>query len=398
MAERQPLSQVQQKIYNMSHGPLRVEALRAAIQQADEEQDHYCQLDFRDELITELNFHGDVGKLMPLLAEFVTMYEEHPEPQLQNFYLFQLYTTVRQWNALPQLPLADRAKALEYFRSACLKHGESLQNYHELEMEQAFWEGRFDDAKEHFQAYMNEPINDFTPCKACFVSTQVEYFQDVDDWEETLRRAEPILNGRLACQQEPRRTFANLLSMALARGDWDSCEYFGRKLRGQLSRDEGQLTYWMTWMQWQAFQPKSTGLRTLEWALPYICKQWDQCCRLECFDAARILCTQLARQEKVIFLRAPEKNFPPYREDGQYDPQVLADWFYQQALDISKKFDARNGYPYFQNILQENTEGMQKLQQLQVSKGNQVHQAGNGNPKPSARPEGETPKWKEWKK
>ena len=348
----------------MPHGKERIAAIEEAVKRADEIGNLSWRLANRYNLIYEMAFHGDEGQILPVIAEYASLYEENPMPRYKRGYLYVLYLSLNQWECLPQLPLDERAKAEERFLNALMRYGGNQTEYHEKLYYRCKKEGKAEEAEHHYQeglALAEKEPSMVSGCKACFQSLfYVDHAIWKKDWEEALKQAAPILDGTLKCEQHPRETYSDLLEFALDRGDRKQADRFAALLRSRLEQ-EGEEDF-SDLMRYLAFSAPEEGLDILARSLPDMLKAWDQSERFDFFVNAEILCTQAARKFGRISLRLPD-TFPLYREDDQYDLSALAEWFHCQAAEIAMRFDRRNGYPYYQKIIDDNLEGMRRMEE-----------------------------------
>jgi len=341
----------------LPHGRPQIDAIREALKRSEEIGNLSWRLANRYNLIIELAFHGDKGQILPLIAEFTALYEDHPLPKFQISYLYLLYLSLGQWDCLPSLPLAQRERAAEHYFTALSRCRVSPREYHERQYYQCMREGRWEAAEEHYQAALAAGPSPVSPCPACKQSFRVDHAVWRDDWEDVLQQAQPILDGTLKCAQHPRNTFSTLLSFALDRGDRAQADRFAALLQGGPEEEDCDGLM----MRYLAFTDPAEGLRILERRLPEKLQLWDWAERRSFFADAWVLCAQCARRWGTVHLLLPE-DFPLSGDGGWYATGILADWFYRQALDISLRFDQRNGYPWYQKGLEQVRTGMERME------------------------------------
>ena len=96
----------------MPHGLERMNAIREAVKKADEWGDDYWRLRNRYKLVVEQYRYDDSGKVLPVLAEYVAIFEKKyydtgksPTHQQLDDYLYLLDLSLNVFGMLPQLPL-----------------------------------------------------------------------------------------------------------------------------------------------------------------------------------------------------------------------------------------------------------------------------------------------------
>lgn len=345
-------------IRNLPGGKARMDALLPAIQQADEEQDHFWRLMFRYEYACEATFRDDPPKCMPAAAEFHAIYQEHPEALKRrsftgamDMHLMILEMGIEPIIGLPQIPMEQWQGLMDQFYALVKEYHLGLRTYW-WQMCQ-FWQ-YIDKEKafEYFQKFWKTGRDGVSDCRACERSNAVRICLLMGDQAAADEYARPIEDGRMAnsCSDTPQKCWLNYLEDALDRGDLKQAEPRANALYRKGNRDKSDLDFIGAVLRCWSFtdldRAVTLAVSRLEWSLG----MWDQKLVYD-FDKGAWTCfRQLAKRADTVELTLPEA-FPLYREDGVYSPQALADWFYAQAEKIGRAFDARNGSDYFRKNL-----------------------------------------------
>uniref|UniRef100_UPI004055AAD9 hypothetical protein n=1 Tax=Agathobacter sp. TaxID=2021311 RepID=UPI004055AAD9 len=360
----QELEYLRRQYKKLPYGKEREEAIRHAIKRADEFGNQEWRLCTRDDLICLFCLWGDNGEMLPILSEFVSIFEEQPMEKYVVAYLDSLYRALHQWIYFPYLPLKERKKMAQHFLQACKHYHANLYEYYTGERAQCLREGKMEEAEKYHKKSLTE-LQKNSPrkvvsCKACKQASKVYYAIDKKDWETAIKEAQPIFDGTVTCKQHPRETARALLKFTLDSGDCEKSDVYA-ELFELFPKPDWEDHSW-TLMRYYAFTQPEEGLEIFCEVLPYILGVRDQIEQKGFYEDAYIFWVQYARRYENISLTLP-KAFPLYREDGMYRSSEIADWLYEKTMSIIKKFDERNGYPYYQNSFHDMIEGMKKMEQ-----------------------------------
>lgn len=355
----------------LPHGSGRVDAIQAAIHQADGAADRFWQLKFRYDGIYEYAFHGDCAKALPMVAEYAALFEERTGGAKPRNYLYVLYIALGLWSQLPQLPLDQRKELSQRLLDGTRRYRLGDTWYHQQEWLFARKQGDQARGEEHYQQCLHAQAQTQEVCPACFRTYEVEYALECGQWERALQLARPILDGSLTCgpphHTTPSSTYAVLLDGAIDRGDWRQARQLAMQLLPYFRQKPNRLDHACAMMRWLAHVASARGLerlRLIKWydAAPaglhwlgqcsrVIASYWGQDTQYRFHKIAWVFCASLATCRDMASLQLP-KDHPLYREDGQYRLASLAAWSHAQAEEIGGRFDRRNGFEWYARDLQ----------------------------------------------
>ncbi len=357
----------------MPHGPARAAFIRDAVKRSDELQDHGWQLANRFNLSLEIKFHGDGGKVLPIIAEYISIFEqkyfhtdERPSSKRIDSYLYMHDMAISVWEDLPQLSRSQLDEFLKKFWAALLRYHYGKADYYHRQYFQLRKEGKFDEAEVMYQKWEADIATGFiqvTDCLGCRQYFRVQHALHQDNLEKALEKAQPILDGTLTCIQRPWKVLTLLLEYALRHGNRAGVQEYGVRLVDRMEWDDTADE--MELMPYYAFYDLPRGFQALEKYFSDMLQSWGQLSLLDEYQFTWLLFIQAAETYETVSLSFPQ-TFPLYRPDGQYQPKELAEWFHQQSLHIAQRFDQRNGYPYYQNLLESTWTGMQKIVKTKV--------------------------------
>ena len=78
---------------------------------------------------------------------------------------------------------------------------------------------------------------------------------------------------------------------------------------------------------------------------------WDQLLVYDFAKGAWVTFRELGKRMGKVKLELP-REFPLWRENGEYDVAGLAEYFHGQALEVAGRFDARNGTRWYKKDLE----------------------------------------------
>lgn len=366
---------IQEELYGLfehyealPHGSGRIASMHEAVKQADEWDDTYWRLKNRYELAVEQYRYDDKSKALPLIAEYVAIFEkkyfdtgESSTRRQLDEYLYLLDMALDIFGTLPQLPLEQCRQMQKQYWNVLQRFGYGKADYYDRQYFQLRYEDRMEEAEEVFKLWEQERQGNapqVTTCEGCIKSICLRHKLHQGNRDEALKLARPLMDGTIRCGYEPWRSFRLFMNNSRSRGDLGGMKYYGRQLTRRLGWDEN--ADGLSLLSYYALFDIPRGLKTVETSMDQIFHRWNQCARWRGFMEAWLFFSQAAHTYETVSL-AMSEAFPLYRADGQYCTAALAQWFHESALEIAKKFDERNHSSYYQNKMQRAWDGMQKM-------------------------------------
>ena len=196
---------IEQELQFLS-GTAKMEALLAAIKQADEAEDHFYRMLLRYEYACEATFHDDPPKAMPIAVEFRTIFEEHPDvlgPNGGEMYLMIMQMAIDPVVSLPQIPIAQWEAMMEEFYHLVKRFNIGHRVYWwqlcqfmvYIDKQKAF---------SYFQRFWKTGRDDLSDCRACERCYAIKMYLLMEDEENANSHAKPIKQRRLRfCSDTP---------------------------------------------------------------------------------------------------------------------------------------------------------------------------------------------------
>lgn len=363
----------QEKYFDgLDHGEARLKGIKAALDEALEKQDAESALELYDEFMSEDTMHGNMYSSIIMFPEYVAYFESHPE--LQEEYSHNLVWDYK-WvlgniSDFYQISLTQIEKVFDQYIDFCKRFNYNLRSYyHKLESFirsdiMGNGNGTFCGmtAEEAHKNMLRCKRDDMSDCKACETINEMNYIFDVEkDFDKAMKKAAPVINGKLSCAEEPHAAFTDIASEYFTRGDLENTDKFVRKAIHLINRDFGNegtmLVSKSHCIRMMAYIDIKKAITLMKKCFPFIVNNPNGSEMFEFNRAAYhvMLCLEKNEVEKIR-LKLPLRNEEIYKEDNLYTVTELKEFFYEKAKFYADKFDERNGNTMYNNRLAETYE------------------------------------------
>lgn len=354
------LRDLRRQYQNMPYMPMRTAVNQEYVALADRLALPRERISGRYDLAWAYAIGDDPAKALPVCAEFFALWEANPEAisgRVEGPSASMIAYCVAAW--LPQIPLEECRGLLEQFHRQVQRFGlgERLWQMHACNF--CLMTGDMAGAAEHFAHFQAAPRDDISDCAACEASNAAESLLKMGRREEAMEFVQPVLERKLTCEQQPWDILALLIHDALDRGDTAAAQGFGRRMYLHRIQRQGDMPCAGALMRLEAVaggQWANPGMleNCLRWAIGL----WNQELLFRFYLGAAAYCGYLKERQGKVRLSLPAQ-FPLCREDGIYDCHVLEQWCWNQAMDIARRFDRRNGNDqYMQSLLRASAQQM----------------------------------------
>ena len=341
-------------------GAEKVALLDEAVRLADMRQDAERATYLRQDLF-EAAF--DVGQYERALAEFNTMIAT-ADRNADTFGADVMDSLLwrYKWVAehIHKYPSVSREQVETMFREMERRYTEaglSMRAVYALRSATALDMGDRKRADEYFAKWLDAEEDGSEDCPACELNAYVEYLLRSGAPDEAIKKAKPLLAGKMRCAEVPGITHSILLIPLLRRGDVEQAAKGHKASYKQMRETRKFVGYAGNHLQYLALTNQMTAaVKLLESRLAWALETRNGQDKFTFLLGARLLLARLAAQgRKTIKLLLPP-SFPHAREDGEYDTADLAEKFLAMAGEVAKQFDRRNGTDRYFQLLQENEE------------------------------------------
>ena len=323
--------------------PEYIPKVQSAIKQADDANDTYYRLYFRFTYASEVMFHGDSAKSIPIVSEFSSIFEEHPEMAEDEanceMYLFIMLYAIEAAENLPQIPLSQWEDLMEKYLELTKRFNMGLRDYY---MQKCSFYIDIDSKKsyDYYQKYLETPGEPVTFCEACDLSYGVMVNLKTGNYEKS-KEYEKKLKNCGGCESAARRTAFTYLNYAINNEDYKTAKRYADDLIRTDINEKSTLKYAGEVIRLFAHTDMDNALKLLQENLPHLNNLWDKKDAFYFCRGAYTAIKILSETKDEVKLNIP-KELPFYHEDGTYNTSNLADTFYKLAKDIATLFDNRN--------------------------------------------------------
>lgn len=350
----------------MEHGEAREKAIKEELEKAIEKQDAHSALELYYIFMDENGFHGNYYNAVILFPEYTAYFDKHPElhEEFNHDLMWSYKWIIGTIGDFPQLPLSQIEKLFDQYIDFSKRFNYNLRSYyHKLE---AFMRSNIEldtafcglTVNEVHKKFLTTKRDDMSDCKACETNFEMGYYIDVEhDMDKAIKKAEPILNGRLTCSEIPHVTYSDLAEGYFAKNDIVNAEKYARKAIRLLLKDfrdeAGLLRAKSECFGILAFTDPKKSFSIMKKCLPYTVNNPNLCEMFSFYKSAYYLMMVLDDQElEKIRIKLPYRSEDIYREDNIYSISELKEFFYDKAMEIAGKFDKRNGNHIYTNKLE----------------------------------------------
>lgn len=355
----------QQYFYEKEHGPVRLKAIRNAIDAAVTANDKEPAMMLYYQFINEDIFHGNNYQATIIFPEYLAYFEKYPEleKEYQHDIMWTYKWIISNFYLFPQISLKQIKNIFDKYADMCRRFHFSLRTYYnnlshfianDMEPDQTFCGMTAKEAHYRMLKSRNDSLSD---CQACQLDDEAEYLLFVEkDIESALKTAKPLFEGKKKCAEVPHITYAKFAYYYFENGDIKNASVNAAKAHRLINRrygnDGGLLVYKALCTLITAYTDPEKAYKMLKKILPYVENNPNG---RQCFQVFRagyqtMLCLENNGKTKVR-IKLPFKNEEIYRENNVYDVIQLKNWMYDKAKEYAEKFDNRNGNTIFQNIL-----------------------------------------------
>ena len=326
-------------------GEARLNAIRAAITEADLANDLQWQFWFRYDYVEESIFCGDRYYALICFPELLKLYQEHETLQ-ENTSIAHSFLITFKWivEAAPEFPQISKEEIDSYFREfkkELRKQGKSLSGYY---MKRCLFYMHVDKdiASMCFYRFVDEPLDDSSDGRALYFDQQAEYYLYVGEEEKARNAAKDIFDGKLTSSCLPHATYHDFIAYFIRHRRFEEAAEYARKIEHRVNGDP--------------YYHDIIGTLLTLWAecdLEHACAMFNR--NYPAFQTSK------NPWLRVLFAIGASHLFDKLKEDPQYyaniqipgggDPAKTGEQIRQTAEELARKFDARNGTDDFMQLL-----------------------------------------------
>jgi hypothetical protein len=290
------------------------------------------------------------GRIFDVMVEFpmfLSYCDQHPNED-KGHYLLTVYKWMLFYARLfPHVSKAKIEGLMRDFDARMRRAGLSLRPLYQARMNWALSCGHTEEAARHFVEWQAAPRDAVSDCPACELHDRVNYLAYLERDEEAVGAAAPLLEGALKCVSVPDRTYGVLLAPLHRLGRRE--EAMNLHAQGD-RRIAGKRRYVEAAAEHLTFLTNAGELeeavRVFEAFLPLVRETktptppWAKFTFM--LAGSRMLRRLGESNSTAIEFRLPS-SFDGPRPEGVCDLTALEEWFREQALEMARSFDERDG-------------------------------------------------------
>jgi hypothetical protein len=350
---REQVAELRERAEQLHHGEARVQAYEEAVRLADAHGDVGLAYELRDGLIDAATFGGFPDKALVAFAWCRGQQKKDPERFHPVALLWKQKWVVGRLDEFPHISRKQIRDALEDAAQCFAQVNAGERALLKLRYQMARDMGEEAEAEALWARWIAAPRDHLTDCFACELDDELDHHIDTGDHAGAVRKAGPLLEGRVGCAEVPHLTYGTLLYPLFKLGRMEQardCHVGGYRLVAQNREFLATVGEHLEFLALTANLGRGLTLleRHLGWALDHASHR-DRFS----FHAAALLLLELVRKDgrEQLSLRLP-RAFPLFQPEGTYATGALLEWLGTQTRELAARFDARNGTPRFQKLLE----------------------------------------------
>ncbi len=325
----------------LESGDVRMRAIRAAITEADAEQDWHTALLLHHDLIRESVFSGDRYQALVDFPQYLAICEAHSDldAQYAGMTLWLFKWLVELTTEFYQIEKLQALCWFQEFRKRLTMQGYSLNPFYS---KRAMFYFPYDRAKFRldYADFLASPLDGMSDGKTDFYHTQVRWELELDHYDKAMQAAEKIFQNQLRTEEIPASTYGCLLKYAMQQGDWTEAERYAKLLRPYCIGERFRLEQTGLLLYYDAQRNPEQGIAF-----------WNRQATLREGSRNPHLCFWFDRGVAALLYAAIEQKIPVTDAKGNAltDAQVQQLQYHsmQSAQQLAAAFDKRNGSCFY---------------------------------------------------
>ncbi|MCG5463615.1 hypothetical protein MED01_001770 [Micromonospora sp. MED01] len=327
-------------ISDMPYGAGQIAALEQLLRRVDAADDRHLAFVTRMQATTGYIYGGEPAKSFVTFSWCLSEFDSDPQPYHQRHLHNLLWHFKYMINGLlnfPEVPLDRTYAVLDDMERRYRAGGHSLQAVHKHRFRVADHVGDVEAAAHWYRLWQTTPRDGLSDCAGCDPTSQVGYLADTGRDVEAVELAEPVLAGRLNCNEQPQSILTALLLPYLRTGRAeearDAHREAYRRLRGNLANlwDIADHVEFCTLTGNEA-----RAVELVERHLDWLDRPPSPAAAMHFAAAAAAALRQAG--SSAVYRRAAEG-----RPAAAVSAASLADELAETAAGLAARFDARNG-------------------------------------------------------
>ncbi|MBC7856845.1 MAG: hypothetical protein IAF94_25725 [Pirellulaceae bacterium] len=344
---REQLDELQSEAWGLEASPAKVAILEQAVQLADSLQDVSEGYNVRQQLIEAATFGGMEDRALVAFSWCLARSDKEPDRFPEDDLLWKYKWILAGVTDYPAIPLEKIRAMEEDFERRLKRNGYGLRSLYKLRMDNANDLGFLQAGKEFEEKWRKARRDGMVDCHACEVDAEVSVCVGNGEYAEAIKKARPIMSGKIGCHTVPQRTYADIIIAELSRGRLEKAAEAYESGYPQVAGNPDFLStigWHLCYLTRAADIPR--GLRLVERHLPWASQSNNPSERMAFYSRVGTFFERIGQERpKSRKVRIPTA-LTIHNDEDRYAPADLAAWFQAEAAKLAARFDARNGNGY----------------------------------------------------
>lgn len=352
----------------LPHGPTRIELCEEAAGIADLHNDPELAYRAREELVEAACFGGRPDLLIVGFSWCLSMFDKDNGGNISAFQLlWRMKWVAGALTKFPEIELVTIHQMLDDMERRFAEFGGSIQPVIGKRRMVALETGDFETAAAAHGRFMRMPRTFLSDCHACETSALAEYWMTIGKTALGLRKAEELIHSGMHCAKQPDSTYADVLLPMVKAGRAADAMKYHKKGYPLIRRNVGDLWHWGQHMAYLSLTGNDArAVKLLETHLPDVEASHDPLGSLAFFRGMLTVVEGLAEKKEKMKLRMPPES-PFANESAEYVLSDLAIQVRNRTVEISRRFDRRNGNSYYEELVEQGSKLRKKATRVPFS-------------------------------
>jgi hypothetical protein len=352
----------------LPHGPTRIELCEEAARISDLHNDQELAYRAREELVEAACFGGRPDLLIVGFSWCLSTFDKNPDGNISAFqFLWRMKWVVGALPKFPEIELATIHQMLDDMERRFVEFGGSLQPVVGKRRMVALQTGDLEAAAAAHRKFMRLPRTFLSDCHACELDALAGYWMDIGKTALGVRKAEELIQSGRSCAKVPDSTYADVLLPMVKLGRAAEAMKYHKKGYALVRRNVGDLWHWGEHLAYLSLTGNDArAVKLLETHLPDVEASHDPLGSLVFFRAMLTAVENLADKKDGAKLRLPPES-PFANESGEYGLGDLAGAIRKRTLELSQRFDRRNGNSYYEDLVEQTSKLRKKAVRVPYS-------------------------------
>ncbi|GHJ43909.1 hypothetical protein Cs7R123_12510 [Catellatospora sp. TT07R-123] len=339
MTTHDQLHELIHRAWDTKDGPARIVLAEQALAGAETLGD--ADLDYAANALATTAYHqgGEPMKAMVTFARCLSVYDADPGRRSQrdaHLLLWHFKFVVSALPLFPEMPLARAQAVLDDMQRRYQTAGHSLHAVYAYRHTVAWHLGDTTLADHWFRMWDAAPRDQLSDCAGCDPSSKAYYHAWRGRDEDAIAVAQPALDGRSTCAEQPHGILTSLLLPYVRTGRHDLARDAHRRAYRALSQNKADLGRIATHLEFCGLTGNQVrGLELVERHLPWLEQAPTPKTEMEFAASAALVLRRLVEDG--------QGGLPVRRPAGPVTVAELLPQLRERAEGLARRFDARNG-------------------------------------------------------